>query len=75
MPQVLTDLQNAVTNATTVEASAATLISGIAARVKTAVDAALANGATADELAPVQAEVDALNASSKALSDAVVANT
>ncbi len=72
---ILTDLDTAVTNATTVEASAAALIRGIAARVQAAVDAALANGASAAELAPVQAEVDALNASSNDLSAAVSENT
>ena len=56
------------------EASAIALIDGIAARVQTAVDAALLGGATAAELAPVQAEVDALKASSDALAAAVAAN-
>lgn len=74
-PQILTDLEAAVTRATTVEASAVTLINGFADRVQAAIDKALAGGATADQLAPVQAEVDALNASAAALSDAIVANT
>jgi len=73
--QVLDDLAAAVTRATTVEASATALISGFAARLQTAVAAAIANGATAEELAPIQAEVDALTASASALSDAVAANT
>ena len=73
--KILDDLQAAVTRATTVEASAVELINGISARIQTAVSAALANGATAAELAPVQAEVDALKASSDALSAAVTANT
>lgn len=72
---ILSDLDAAVTNATTVQASAAALIRGISSRVQTAVDAALANGATAAELAPVQAEVDALKASSDDLSAAVSENT
>jgi len=72
---VLDALAAAVNKATTVEASATTLISGIAARVQAAVDAALSNGATAEELAPIQAEVDALNASADALATAVQANT
>jgi hypothetical protein len=73
--QILVDLEKAVTNAQTVEASAATLIRGIAGRIQAAVDAALANGATAAELAPVQAEADALNASSGDLTAAMVENT
>ena len=73
--QILTDLDAAVTAATTVEASAATLIRGIAGRVQAAVDAALVNGATATELAPVQAEADALKASSADLAAAVSENT
>lgn len=58
-----------------VEASALLLINGFADRVQAAVALALANGATATELAPVQAEVDALKASATKLSEAVAANT
>lgn len=72
--QVLTDLATSVTAARGAMASATTLINGIAARVQAAVDAAIANGATAAELAPVQAEVDGLNTDSAALSQAVTAN-
>lgn len=72
---ILTDLDAQVTNATTVMASASALIRGIAARVQAAVDAALANGATADQLAPVQAEADALKASATDLSAAITENT
>lgn len=72
---ILAALEAEVADATTVMASATALINGFAARVQTAVDAALANGATADELAPVQAEIDALNAAGEALASAVVANT
>lgn len=75
MNEILTDLGDKVTKATTVMSSATTLIGGIAARVQAAVDAALANGATAEELAPVQAEADALSASADELSAAVSANT
>lgn len=73
--QVLADLQAAVTRNTDVVNSAVTLINGIAARLKAAVDAALANGATADELKPVTDEVIALNANADALAAAVNANT
>jgi len=73
--KLLDDLQAAVTKATTVETSAKALIDGFAARQQAAIDAALANGATAEQLAPVQAEVDALNASADALVASVTANT
>jgi hypothetical protein len=73
--EILTKLDAEVTKATSVMASATILIKGIAARVQVAVDAALANGATAAELAPVQAEVDALAASSSDLASAVIENT
>lgn len=69
--QILTDLDGAVTNATTVMASATTLINGIGARVQAAVDKALENGATAEQLAPVQEEIDALKTSASALAQAV----
>jgi hypothetical protein len=72
---ILTNLDAEVTKATTVMSSAVILIKGIAARVQTAVSAALANGATAQELAPVQAEADALAASSTDLANAVIDNT
>jgi len=54
---------------------ATTLINGIAARLKAAVDQALANGATAEELTPVTDEVAALNQSASDLANAVQANT
>jgi hypothetical protein len=63
-----------VTNAIGVETSAIALINGIAARIQAAVDAAISGGATKEDLAPVQTEVDSLNASAKALADAVAAN-
>ncbi len=71
---ILSDLEQSVTRATTVMTSATQLINGIAARIQAAVDAAVANGATASELAPVQAEADALKASAADLSAAVEAN-
>jgi hypothetical protein len=54
--------------------SAGVLIRGVSARVQAAVDKALNLGATEAELAPVQAEVDALNASATDLSAAVEEN-
>ncbi len=71
---VLADLATQVENTKTVEASAAVLILSIGSRIAAAVAEAIANGATAEELAPVTAEVAALNASATALSDAVAAN-
>jgi hypothetical protein len=64
-----------VTNTTTVMASATILINGIAARIQAAVDAAIQNGATAEELAPVQDEVTALANASNELATAVQTNT
>lgn len=71
----LAALQAAVANDVSVETSAIALISGIITRVQAAVDAAIAGGATAEQLAPVQAEVDQLNASATALAQAVAQNT
>ena len=72
---VLQKLADQVAANTQVEASAKALIDGFGARLQAAVDAALANGATEAELAPVQAEVDALAASSADLAASVSANT
>ena len=72
---VLDDLAAQVKANTDAEASAVIVLNGIAGRIQTAVDAALANGATAAELQPVTDEVAALKASADALSAAVVANT
>jgi hypothetical protein len=72
---ILAALEAEVTEATTVMASATALIEGFVGRIQAAVDAALANGATAAELAPVQTEVDALHASAGLLAAAVGANT
>lgn len=75
MAQVLTDLAAQVAVNTSVEGSAVVLINGFAQRLTDAVAAAIANGATAEELAPVQEQVDAMKASAQALADAVTANT
>lgn len=75
MPADLNGITNAVTKATTVEASAQALIEGFAARLQTAVDAAVANGATADQLQPVSDLATALDTESDALQAAVTANT
>lgn len=75
MNPVLAELEAAVSKATTVEASAAALIRGIAARIQAAIEKALANGATEAELAPVQTEVLSLNNASDDLAKAVEENT
>lgn len=64
-----------VTKATTVEKSAETLILGISKRIADAVAAALANGATAEQLQPVSDLGTALDTESDALNAAVIANT
>lgn len=74
MNPILQALADQVERTKTVEASAVTLINGFAARVQAAVDAAIAGGVTAAQLAPVQAEVDAMKASADALAAAVAAN-
>lgn len=71
---ILENLETAVTNAVGVMESAKVFIEGEAARLAAAIQVALANGATAEELAPVQAEVDALNERSAALAAAIAAN-
>ena len=72
---ILDDLAAQVKANTDAEDSATLLINGFAARVQAAVDAAIAGGATAAQLAPVQDEVTAMKRSADALSAAVVANT
>lgn len=73
--QILNDLEAQVAETISVEKSAVTLINGIAARVQAAVDVAIAGGATAEELAVVQAEVEAMKASAADLSAAISANS
>lgn len=75
VPELLTALDAEVTRARTIDASAATLIRGITQRVSDAVAEAIKNGATEEQLKPVQAEVDALKAASDDLSAAVSENT
>jgi len=73
--QTLADLQAQVKATTDAEDAATQLLNGLAARIQAAIDAAIANGATAAELKPVADEVVALKSSTDALSAAVVANT
>lgn len=71
---ILAELDAATTKATGAMASAAVFIRGFAARQQAAIDAALDLGATKEQMAPVQAEVDALNASADDLAAAVAEN-
>lgn len=75
MNAILKGLADQVTASETVEASAVTLINGFAARQQAAIDKAIADGASADDLAGVQAEVDAMKQSADALAAAITANT
>lgn len=72
---VLAELAAQVTVNTDVEASATQALNGVADRIQAAVDAALENGATAEELQPVTDEVTALRDSANNLAAAVAANT
>lgn len=73
--QQIDDLTSKITKATTVETSAKTLIDGIQALITAAVAAAIANGATADQLQPVSDLADILDTESDALQASVTANT
>lgn len=75
MAAVLDALAAQVKANTDAEDSATLLINGITARIQAAVDKAMANGATAAELAPVTDEIAAMKTSADALGAAVVANT
>jgi hypothetical protein len=72
---LLSELEAQITAATTVVQSATTLILGIPGLIQSAVDAAIANGATAEQLAPFDALGDELQAKAAALAAAVSANT
>ncbi len=69
------DVRDTVSRATTIVTSAAALIRGFNQRMQAAVAAALENGATAEELAPVQAEIDAFDVAAGDLASAVEENT
>jgi hypothetical protein len=72
--ETLDALAQEVTDTVGVEASAVAALDGVAARIQAAVDAALANGATAEQLAPVTDELANLKAAREALAAAVAAN-
>lgn len=75
MPQVLTDLAAQVKENVDAEASAVVVMNGFQSRLDAAVAAALQNGATAAELAPITDEIASMKASKEALAAAIVANT
>lgn len=58
-----------------VDASAVLLINGFRERIKTAVDQAVANGATEEELKPLTDELALFESSTNELAAAVAANT
>ena len=74
MPQILDNLASQVASTVGVIDSTIVFINGLHQRLVEAVAAAVAGGATAEELAPVQAEADALKAKSDELAAAVAAN-
>ena len=71
---ILGTLADEIAQTRTVIASAVVLIDGISARIQTAVEAALANGATEAELAPFTELEAALEADRTALANAVSRN-
>lgn len=71
---ILAALKAAVTRSVGTSASARTLISGFSTRMSAAVAEAMANGATLEELAPITAEVAAMDAETDALAAAVAAD-
>jgi hypothetical protein len=68
---LLESLRLSVASTVDVMASAKTLIDGIAGRIQAAVDAAVAKGATAEQLAPINEEIAALTGGSSDLASSV----
>ena len=71
---ILQDLSAKVSQAVGAMQSAVVLINGFKARLDAAIAEATRLGATAEELAPVQAEAQALGDSAQQLAEAVAAN-
>lgn len=71
----ITELTSEVTALSTVVGSAITLINGISTQVQTAVDAALAAGATTEQLEAITRVSITLRDSAEDLGNAVAANT
>jgi len=75
MPANLQPLIDEMTRAATLEDAAVALINGIPAQIQTAVDAAIAGGATSDQLKPVTDALAVITAKDDALAAALFANT
>lgn len=75
MSPIIDQLTQQVNNAIGVEQSAITLINGIAQRIQDAINQALENGATAEQLQPVSDLSNQMQAESDALAAAIQANT
>lgn len=73
--KIVDDLRLEVERNRSVDQSAITLLNGINDRIKAAVDQALANGATAEELQPLTDLQVQLKTDTDALAAAVSANT
>jgi hypothetical protein len=73
--QAITDLTDEITEANTILDSAMVYVNGVPALIDAAVQAAIANGATAAELSPVRALGADLKTKAEAIRDAIVANT
>jgi hypothetical protein len=75
MNQAIQDLKDEITEATTVIDGATIFVKAVPQRIADAVAAAIANGATAEELAPVSDLGKTLKTEASALTDAMTANT
>lgn len=73
--QLVADAITAMTNATSVDASVLAFVSSVPGMIQAAVDAALAGGATAAELAPFTALSADLTAKTAAIVAAITPNT
>lgn len=71
----IADLQTKATNLTNAVDAAETVINGIGAQITAAVDAALAAGATDEQLAAITAVSTALDAKATELANAIAAGT
>jgi len=71
---ILDQLTAQVTETTGVEQSAIELINGIQSRIDAAVQAAIANGATVEQLQPISDLSTAMEAQTQALAAAIQAN-
>ena len=74
MAQILENLVAQAEITRTVMVKATTYINGSAQRFQDAVAAAVKGGATAEELGPIQAEIDSLKSRTDDLSIAIAAN-